>query len=149
MHGNAGLLINGKLVQGGATLDVINPATGKVFTTVSRATEREAAAAVACRQAAQRGWAALELAQRRALLQRFADELHDNAEDLAATLVLEQGKPLAEARQELQFAEAFVRHIAGLGLPVRWCRTMPRTASNCTTSRWAWWLPSRRGTSRC
>ncbi|WP_316156693.1 aldehyde dehydrogenase family protein [Cupriavidus sp. BIC8F] len=118
MHGNAGLLINGKLVPGGATLDVINPATGKVFTTVPRATEREAAAAVAAAKAAQRAWAALELSQRRALLLRFADELHHNAEDLAATLVLEQGKPLAEARQELQFAEVFVRHIAGLELPV-------------------------------
>jgi acyl-CoA reductase-like NAD-dependent aldehyde dehydrogenase len=31
------LLINGKLVQGAARLDVINPATGKVLTTCARA----------------------------------------------------------------------------------------------------------------
>ncbi len=118
MQSNAGLLIDGKLVQGGALLEVVNPATGKVFTTVSRATEQDAKAAVAAAKAAQPGWAALGLGARRELLQRFADELEANAEDLAATLVLEQGKPLAEARQELQFAQAFVRHIAGLSLPV-------------------------------
>lgn len=118
MQTRAGLLINGKLVQGSATLDVVNPATGKVFTTVGRATERDAGIAVAAAKAAQPAWASLELAQRRALLLRFADELQANAEDLAASLVLEQGKPLAEARQELLFAQAFVRHIAGLNLPV-------------------------------
>lgn len=117
MQSNAGLLIGGKLVQGGALLDVVNPATGKVFTTVSRATERDASAAVAAAKAAQPGWAALGIDARRALLLRFADEMQANAEDLAASLVLEQGKPLAEARQELQFAQAFVRHIAGLSLP--------------------------------
>ncbi|WP_258874940.1 hypothetical protein [Cupriavidus taiwanensis] len=37
---NAALLIGGKLVEGTARLDVINPATGQVFTTVSCATER-------------------------------------------------------------------------------------------------------------
>ncbi|TPQ26757.1 aldehyde dehydrogenase family protein [Cupriavidus pinatubonensis] len=118
MQTHAGLLIDGKLVQGNATLDVVNPATGEVFTTVARATEREAAAAIAAAKAAQPAWGSLALEQRRALLLRFADELEANAEDLAASLVLEQGKPLAEARQELQFAQAFVRHIAGLSLPV-------------------------------
>ncbi|AOZ02936.1 aldehyde dehydrogenase [Cupriavidus sp. USMAHM13] len=114
----AGLLIGGKLVRGSAELEVVNPATGEVFTTVSRATEHEANAAVAAAKAAQPAWAALGLEARRALLLRFADGLEANAEDLAATLVLEQGKPLAEARQELAFAQAFVRHIAGLSLPV-------------------------------
>ena len=113
----AGLLIGGKLVRGSAELEVVNPATGEVFTTVSRATEHEANAAVAAAKAAQPAWAALGL-RRAALLLRFADGLEANAEDLAATLVLEQGKPLAEARRELAFAQAFVRHIAGLSLPV-------------------------------
>ncbi|EHP39860.1 aldehyde dehydrogenase [Cupriavidus basilensis OR16] len=118
MPSNAALVIGGKLVEGGALLDVINPATGKVFNTVSRATERDVHAAVAAAKAAQPAWAALGLPARRALLLRFADEMAANAEDLAASLVLEQGKPLAEARQELQFALAFVRHIAGMELPV-------------------------------
>ncbi|MFX5751898.1 aldehyde dehydrogenase family protein, partial [Acinetobacter baumannii] len=56
MQSNAGLLIDGKLVQGGAMLEVVNPATGKVFTTVSRATEQDAKAAVAAAKAAQPGW---------------------------------------------------------------------------------------------
>ncbi|WP_265923386.1 aldehyde dehydrogenase family protein [Cupriavidus nantongensis] len=118
MASNAALLIGGKLVEGTARLDVVNPATGQVFTTVSCATEREARDAVAAAKQAQPGWAAAGLPARRALLLRFADEMGANAEELAALLVLEQGKPLAEAHQELAFAQAFVRHLAGLELPV-------------------------------
>ncbi|MCO4865865.1 aldehyde dehydrogenase family protein [Cupriavidus sp. WGlv3] len=118
MASNAALLIGGKLVEGTARLDVINPATGEVFTTVSCGTEREARDAVAAAKAAQPGWAAAGLPARRASLLRFADELGANAEELAALLVLEQGKPLAEAHQELAYAQAFVRHLAGLELPV-------------------------------
>lgn len=118
MQTHAGLLINGKLVQGSATLDVVNPATGSVFATVTRATEREAEMAVAAAKAAQPGWGSLPLSLRRTLLLRFAEALQANTEDLATLLVLEQGKPLAEARQELEYAQAFVRHLAGLSLPV-------------------------------
>ena len=41
------LLIDGRLTPGAATLDVINPATGKVLTTCARADKAQLDAAVA------------------------------------------------------------------------------------------------------
>ncbi|NQV94244.1 MAG: aldehyde dehydrogenase, partial [Sphingomonadales bacterium] len=46
------LLINGESVEGDASLDIINPATGEAFTTVARASVAQADEAVAAAKAA-------------------------------------------------------------------------------------------------
>ena len=60
------LLINGKLVDGATTLEVINPATGQVFETCARANEAQLNEAVAAAKAAFPAWSATKLADRRA-----------------------------------------------------------------------------------
>jgi acyl-CoA reductase-like NAD-dependent aldehyde dehydrogenase len=49
------LLINGELVAGAGTMDVINPATGKSFTRCPRADVNQLNAAIAAAQAARPG----------------------------------------------------------------------------------------------
>jgi aldehyde dehydrogenase (NAD+) len=104
------MLIDGKLVAGSQTLDVINPATGEPFTSVARATEADMLGAIAAAKAAQKGWGATPLEERRAALLKLADHIDANVDSIARTLVMEQGKPLAEAQMEVGFAPVFIRH---------------------------------------
>jgi aspartate-semialdehyde dehydrogenase len=49
---------------------------------------------------------------RSALLRRWFDLMIENREDLARIMVLEQGKPLSEARGEIDYAASFVEYYA-------------------------------------
>ncbi|GGJ78373.1 aldehyde dehydrogenase [Pilimelia anulata] len=72
--------------------------------------EGDAAAAVRRARPAQRDWAAAEPAARAAALAGLADAVA--ASDLAALIVREVGKPVTEARAEVQRAAAILRYYA-------------------------------------
>lgn len=110
------MLIGGRLVAGSKTLAVVNPANEEVFATVSRAEEKDAAAAVAAAKAAFPAWSKTQIAVRRAAVGRIADAVAANRAELARLITLEQGKPLAEAEGEVAGAEAFLRYYTTLGL---------------------------------
>lgn len=59
------LMIGGKLVDGDATMDVVNPATGKAFAKISRASVHQADAAIAAAKSAWPAWAATPIEERR------------------------------------------------------------------------------------
>lgn len=110
------LLIDGTLVDGDHEMDVLNPATEEVLTRAPHASVRQLKQAVAAAKAAFPAWSKRPIADRRALLERFADGIHAEAETLARTLTQEQGKPLTESAGEVAFAEIFIRHFATLEL---------------------------------
>ncbi|WP_176595493.1 MULTISPECIES: aldehyde dehydrogenase family protein [Sphingobium] len=112
------LLIDGDLVDGDSSMEVIDPASGMCFQTVPRGSARQLDQAVAAAKAAQPAWAELPLEDRRAKLLAFADAVRNNAGELARMLVREQGKPLPEANVEVAFTEGLVRHFASMDLPV-------------------------------
>ncbi|WP_298197745.1 aldehyde dehydrogenase family protein [Novosphingobium sp.] len=113
------MLINGALVDGAATLDVINPATGQPFITVARADQVQLEEAVAAARAAAPGWAALGYAARGALIARLADAMAAEQDALAHLLTTEQGKPLAQAQGEVRAGIFQLRHYAAqTGEPV-------------------------------
>jgi succinate-semialdehyde dehydrogenase/glutarate-semialdehyde dehydrogenase len=85
----------------GATIDVINPATGAVVDTVPAATEEDVKKAVACAKAAQKEWASVPVSEKAAILYKFLDIVDDNKEKLAQVLSQETGKPIVEARAEI------------------------------------------------
>lgn len=113
------MLIGGRLVAGAATLEVINPATGRVFATCARANEAQLNEAVAAAKAAFPGWAAKSIAERRPYLLAFADAIEKRFEEFARLLTEEQGKPLPQARFELGGALACLRFTAGMDIPMR------------------------------
>jgi acyl-CoA reductase-like NAD-dependent aldehyde dehydrogenase len=113
------LLINGKLVDGDATLDVVNPATEAVFATCARASKGQLDQAVAAAQAAFPAWSATSIEDRRAVLVKVADAIQGNINELARLLVQEQGKPLKDAMGEIFGASAFFRYFSTLDLPAR------------------------------
>lgn len=108
------MLIDGRLVQVSNTINVLNPATGEVITTVGRANAELMEHAVSAAKRASRSWAAIGFNERRKFLLRFADEIQGHFNDLAQTLTEEQGKPLVQARDEVGASIAMIRYVAGL-----------------------------------
>src|SRR5690242_16003184 len=113
------MLVGGRLVDGDAIIEVINPATEEVVATCPRASEGQLNEAVAAAKMAFPEWAATPIEERRAAILRLADALHVRAGEFARLLTQEQGKPLTEATAEIAYSEAFIRSLAGLDLPVR------------------------------
>jgi succinylglutamic semialdehyde dehydrogenase len=98
---NQSNFINGEWLAGsGAELATIDPSTGKQTWTSLESTADDVARATAAARAAFDSWALSPLAERIAVCTRFRDLLKENAEELAATIAEEVGKPLWEARVE-------------------------------------------------
>ena len=98
------LLINGAGVARGNRLEVVNPATGKVFAHCPAAGKSELDEAVTAARAAFPAWRALGYEARAERIARCADALRTNQDALARLLVQEQGKPLSQARDEIDRA---------------------------------------------
>jgi acyl-CoA reductase-like NAD-dependent aldehyde dehydrogenase len=107
------LLIDGRLVDGTSTLDVIDPTTGEPFVKAPRASVQQAEQAIAAAKRAQLGWAALGYDGRRPYLERFADAMTANLDRIAETLTRERGGPIADCRFEVGRATDAIRHFAG------------------------------------
>lgn len=120
------LLIDGQLVAGAATLDVINPATGKVFAEAPRADKAQAEQAVAAARRAFASWSRLGYAGRRPYLAAFADAVEKRADELGRLLNLERGGPLEQIKSEVAVTVAALRYFAAQELETR---TLRKTAS--------------------
>ena len=92
-----------------ASFDVVDPATEEVVASVADATPADATAAVDRAAAAFPGWAGTAPRERAEVLRRAFDLLIARADDVATTIVTENGKPLAEARGEVTYAAEFLR----------------------------------------
>jgi acyl-CoA reductase-like NAD-dependent aldehyde dehydrogenase len=106
------LLINGELVSGASTMDVINPATGKSFIQCPRSDVAQLNAAVAAAKAAFPAWSRKSWEERRKLLLALADALTKRQEEFARLMTLEQGKPLMQAQFEIGGAIAMITTFA-------------------------------------
>ncbi len=95
------LLINGELVPGDGWLDVINPATEQVFARCPAAGDAQLDAAVDAARDAFATWSRLSYEERAGYVRRYTAVLAEHHAALAALLVREQGKPIAQARAEL------------------------------------------------
>ena len=97
------MLIGGKAADAadGKTIDVINPATGKLVDTVPAATAEDVARAVACAKTAQKEWAKIPVYERVEIMYKFIELVERDKEDLARTLSDETGKCITEARAEI------------------------------------------------
>jgi succinate-semialdehyde dehydrogenase/glutarate-semialdehyde dehydrogenase len=95
-----------------ATITVRNPFDASPLGTVPNLGQAETARAIAAADAALPAWRAKTGKERGAILRRWHALIEANSDDLALLLTLEQGKPLAEARGELNYALSFVEWFA-------------------------------------
>jgi acyl-CoA reductase-like NAD-dependent aldehyde dehydrogenase len=112
------LLINGEMVDGDLTMDVVNPATEEKLADCPRASESQLNAAVAAAKAAFPTWSKTAIDERKAVVLKIADVVEANAAELAQLLTKEQGKPLEDATTEVYGMAAFCRYFTSLDLPV-------------------------------
>ncbi len=98
------LLIEGESVGAQDTLDVINPATGKVFARCPAAGRADLDRAVAAARRAFPAWSALSFQERTLFIKQMAAILRTNAPELAELLTREQGKPLQQSVDEINRA---------------------------------------------
>ncbi|MBY5325557.1 NAD-dependent succinate-semialdehyde dehydrogenase [Rhizobium leguminosarum] len=106
-------LIDGKWVAGSQNnIAVKNPATGEIVGTVPSLEAGDVEQAVVAAEVAFRSWSALAAKERAAVLLRWFYLIIENADDLAALMTAEQGKPLSEARGEMLYAASFIEWFA-------------------------------------
>lgn len=103
---------DGKWVSSPETMPVLNPATEEIVANVSVATGEQVQQALEAAKRAQKDWARRTGVERGALLRKWADLVDRDKEPLARLLSQEEGKPLAEARGEMDFGNAWFRYFA-------------------------------------
>lgn len=94
------------------TIDVTNPATGEVLGTVPDFGKTETEKAILCAEKAFILWREKTAKERANLLRKWYELIIENQEDLACILTSEQGKPLKEARGEIQYGANFIEWFA-------------------------------------
>lgn len=115
----------------GATFDVYNPADGECIASVSSLTAADVEQAVVA------GCKALKLMQpytvetRRRWLEEIRDALRANSDELGRILCMEHGKPLAEARGEVEYAAGFFDYCS-LHISALEPHTLPEKPRNCS-----------------
>ncbi|HEY7792954.1 MAG TPA: aldehyde dehydrogenase family protein, partial [Gaiellaceae bacterium] len=90
--------------EGGETFPVVDPATGDSIASVPRLGASETRRAIEAAARALPAWRSRSAKDRARVLVRLAALMAERAEDLASLMVLEQGKPLSEARAEIAYA---------------------------------------------
>src|ERR1700712_3418333 len=100
-------LINGSWLasstSGNSTFDVVDPATLDVLATLPEMDRNDTAAAVDAAFEAFKSFKKTTARQRARMLRRWSDLCHENAEDLALIMTLENGKTLAESKGEVVY----------------------------------------------
>ncbi|MFO1207932.1 MAG: NAD-dependent succinate-semialdehyde dehydrogenase [Amaricoccus sp.] len=107
-------LIGGAWVDAadGRTLAVTDPATGRTLGTVPDMSGDDTRAAIEAAEAAFGPWRRRTHGERAALIERWFDLMVENRDDLGLILTLEQGKPLGEAKGEIDYGASFVKWFA-------------------------------------
>ncbi|APY11658.1 aldehyde dehydrogenase [Seonamhaeicola sp. S2-3] len=107
--------INGQFIESKATsvIEILNPCTEEVISTISSGTVEDANNALEAAQAAQPAWEALPAIQRAAFLHKMADVIRENRVFLAETLSREQAKVIGLAQVEIDVTADYFDYNAG------------------------------------
>ena len=111
------LFIDGEFVdaEGGASLDVFNPATGEKISKIADASKADVDRAVAAARKAFASFRRTSVYERSALLNKIADVLEQNAEFIATVETIDNGKPIRETRAvDVAWSIEHFRYFAGV-----------------------------------
>ncbi len=113
----------------GRRFDVDNPADGSLVGSVPDMGAAETRRAIGAAERALPAWRALPAKERSRIVRRWYELIVAHADDLALLLTTEQGKPLAEARNEILYGASFVEWFAEEGKRV-YGDTIPSPAND-------------------
>jgi succinate-semialdehyde dehydrogenase / glutarate-semialdehyde dehydrogenase len=103
-----GVFINNNWIKTSSSFSVLNPATGEMVTEVSDGGEAECLQAIEAASVALKKWSSITAKERSAILRKWFSLITQNTDDLALLLTTEQGKPLSEAKGEIQYGASFI-----------------------------------------
>jgi len=111
------LYINGQWIpaEGGRTYALMNPATGAVIGEIADGSSADAKKAIGAAKSAFPLWSKLSARERGAILKRAQALLLARKDEIAELITAENGKPLEEARGEVQFASGYLGWFAEEG----------------------------------
>ncbi len=117
MYSDTQLLIDGAWgpAQSGKTLPVLNPATGEPIGTVAHAEIPDLDRALAAAAKGFEVWRKTAVLERSKILRKAADLLRERLDHIATIMVMEQGKPLIEAKGETGLAPENIEWMAEEG----------------------------------
>lgn len=110
-----GSYLKGEWVKTENEFEVINPATAQPFARVSTIDNSQLKSALIAAESAFPAWRAITARDRGILLHRVADEIVRRKAEIARTITLENGKPLAQSEGEVAMAEDHLRWFAEEG----------------------------------
>ena len=112
------LIINGERVNASdaGTFEVYDPSSGEVLATVAKATKADVDRAVQAARAAldSKAWGGAAPAERGRIMLRIAQTVRERAEELATLESRDNGKPLRQARTDVQVAARYFEFFAGI-----------------------------------
>ncbi len=113
--------INGKAVEAfsGEFFDITNPATGELLDHVPRGTGDDVALAVEAASLAFGNWASTSPQQRARVFYRAGEIVRQRKDALAVLLTQEQGKPLYEAKNEIEGFVNVLEYYCGLSSSIQ------------------------------
>jgi len=118
VNGEPDLYVGGRWrhASDAGTREIVNPADGSIAAVVDEATDADARDAVAAARAAfdDGAWPSTPVAERAALLERIADLLQRDREDLSLLETRDTGKTLAESRIDIDDVTSVFRYYAKL-----------------------------------
>jgi acyl-CoA reductase-like NAD-dependent aldehyde dehydrogenase len=100
-------------------IEVVDPATEEVLDVVPSGTEADIAQAVAAAQAAFPAWKELPASDKASHLHRAAAKMRQHFDELVRLLTLEEGKPLPENAEEIDWSINTLGYYAELGRHLR------------------------------
>jgi len=104
--------VAGQWIDGEERIAVDNPATGAVIGHVPAFGAEMAERAITAAADALPGWSRTSAKHRADILKRYFTLIVEHRDALAELMTLEQGKPLAEARGEIDYAASFIEWFA-------------------------------------
>ncbi|ODR92084.1 NAD-dependent succinate-semialdehyde dehydrogenase [Sinorhizobium alkalisoli] len=109
--------VGGRWVGGrdGKCIEVDDPASGAALAFVASVDEAQTAEAIDAAAKAFPAWRSMLPQARAAILRKWYELMLAAKEDLALLMTLEQGKPLAESRGEIDYAASFIEWYAEEG----------------------------------
>lgn len=108
-------LLNATCDASEEAIAVLNPATEAIVAYIPSVPTTEIIALIEKSKQAQKLWQAKPAAERSAVLKRWYDLMIENADDLARIMTIEQGKPFAESKGEVNYGASFLQWFAEEG----------------------------------
>ncbi|MDG1286868.1 MAG: NAD-dependent succinate-semialdehyde dehydrogenase [Rickettsiales bacterium] len=106
--------VNGQWIdaKSGEISEVENPATGEIIATVPKMGYDEITEVIDQAHEAWGAWRSLLASQRAKLMLKWAEILVENRDDIGTIMSQEQGKPISQAKGEVDYAASFIEWYA-------------------------------------